>query len=244
MDFYLVCLILGFAGMAFLAVGGLGHGQGSHAHGGHVGHGGHAGDVNLHGAGHAGALHAGAQAGHAGHAVAPHAEGAHVQHAGHVHAHHGHGEGGGDARSLVLSGLGNLVSPRVISSVVFGMGAAGLLAHPYLGGPLLALAALAGGIGLEALAMRPMWNLMQRFVSRPAMTLETAVMETAQAVTSFDSRGQGLISVELDGQITQVLGTLRPADREAGVRVRAGDRVVIEAVDAGRNRCEVSYLGS
>jgi hypothetical protein len=242
MDFYLVSLILGFAGMAFLAVGGLGHGHGAHSHGGHtghVGHGGHAGDVNLHGGGHAGALHAGAQAGHA--VATAH----HAGHAAHGHAQHGHGEPQGvDARSLVLSGVGNLVSPRVISSVAFGMGAAGLLARPYLDGPLLAGAALAGGVGLEALVMRPMWNLMQRFVSRPAMTLETAVMETAQAVTSFDRRGQGLISVELDGQIRQVLGTLRPADREAGLRVRAGDRVLIEAVDAGRNCCTVSYLGS
>jgi hypothetical protein len=48
--------------------------------------------------------------------------------------------------------------------------------------------------------------------------------------------------VELDGQLVQVLGILRPEERSIGVRVRRGGRVRIEEVDAVRNRCLVSSL--
>jgi translation initiation factor IF-1 len=50
------------------------------------------------------------------------------------------------------------------------------------------------------------------------------------------------VEVELDGQVIQVLGTLQPADRLAGIKVRAGDRVRIEDVDTEQNRCTVSAL--
>ena len=65
-----------------------------------------------------------------------------------------------------------------------------------------------------------------------------------EAVTGFDRDGHGLVALELDGQVVQVLATLRAADRAAGVRVRAGDRVRVEEIDAARNRCVVSALGS
>ena len=45
--------------------------------------------------------------------------------------------------------------------------------------------------------------------------------------------------LELDGQVVQVLGSLRREDRDAGVRVRAGDPVRIDDIDAQRNRCTV-----
>jgi hypothetical protein len=61
-------------------------------------------------------------------------------------------------------------------------------------------------------------------------------------VTDFDAQGQGLIAVELDGQLVQVLGILRPEELSIGVRVRRGGRVRIEEVDAVRNRCLVSSL--
>jgi hypothetical protein len=61
-------------------------------------------------------------------------------------------------------------------------------------------------------------------------------------VTAFDENGQGLVAVDLDGQVVQVLATLPPPERAAGVRVHAGDRVRIESVDARRNRCTVSML--
>ena len=88
----------------------------------------------------------------------------------------------------------------------------------------------------------PIWNGLLHFASEPAQTLERAVFEIAQAVTDFDAQGQGLIAVELDGQLVQVLGILRPEELSIGVRVRRGERVRIEEVDAVRNRCLVSSL--
>jgi translation initiation factor IF-1 len=70
------------------------------------------------------------------------------------------------------------------------------------------------------------------------------VEDEVRAVTGFDRDGHGLVAVELDGQVVQILATLRAADRAAGVRVRAGDRVRVDEVDAARNRCVVSALGS
>ena len=69
--------------------------------------------------------------------------------------------------------------------------------------------------------------------------LASAIEDEARAVTNFDKNGQGLISVEVDGRVIQCLGTLITTDRDAGIRVRAGDTVRIEDVDADRNRCTV-----
>ena len=40
-----------------------------------------------------------------------------------------------------------------------------------------------------------------------------------------------MVSVEVDGQVVQLLGTLSPTDRALGVSVRAGARLRIEEVD-------------
>lgn len=101
------------------------------------------------------------------------------------------------------------------------------------------VAAVAGGVAFERLLVNPLWNFMFRFASSPAQTLESSVEDDAKAVTNFDKNGQGLIAVEVDGHVVQVLGTLTQTDRDSGVRVRAGDVVRIEDVDADRNRCTV-----
>ena len=133
-----------------------------------------------------------------------------------------------------------LLSPRVLFSILLGLGLTGMLGRELLGGVPLFAVSVVGGLLFERLAVTPLWNFLLRFASRPALTLESCVTDDATAVTAFDNRGQGLIAVEVDGQVVQVLGTLQAADREAGVRVKAGDRVRIEDVDAGRNRCTVS----
>ena len=80
-------------------------------------------------------------------------------------------------------------------------------------------------------------------LSAPALTLESAVSDEATAVTSFDANGQGIVSLEVDGQVVQILATLRPDDRALGTgRVRAGQRVRIDDVDAAKNRCTVSII--
>jgi translation initiation factor IF-1 len=136
----------------------------------------------------------------------------------------------------------SLLSPRVMFSFLLGMGTAGIVMRPLLGAfgnvPLFALAVL-GGAAFERYFVAPLWNFMVRFESNPAATLESAIDDEAKAVTNFDDSGHGLISIEVDGQMVQCLGALSASDRDAGIRIRAGDLVRIEDVDASRNRCTV-----
>jgi hypothetical protein len=166
-------------------------------------------------------------------------------------AHHHHGDNphhdlqqaGAHHGPMGLAGRAfwALASPRTAFSVLLGLGATGVLLRGPLGGGLVLLVvALLGGVALERLLVTPLWRFFERFASAPAMTLESAIADEAKAASSFDARGQGLVVVELDGQVVQVLGTLTPEERAAGIRVRAGDRLRIEDVDAARNRCTVS----
>jgi translation initiation factor IF-1 len=124
-----------------------------------------------------------------------------------------------------------------------GFGATGLIVERLVG-PFLALPiALVGGVAFESFIVRPIFNSLFRFESQPAQTLESALMSEARAVTGFDANGNGLISLELGGELVQVLGTQLNKDRAAGVRIRAGDTVRIEEVDGARNRCTVSRIG-
>jgi len=220
MDIYLTALALGGVGLAGMAVGGLGrHGHGHGDAHGHAGHGGHS--------------HAGHS--HAGHAHTSHDAGAHT--VAHGHGHQAHHAGEGHSNPLL-----SLMSPRLLFSVALGLGTAGLLLRGVLGEPLLFTAALAAGILFERAVVAPIWNLTFRFASNPASTLESSVMDEARAVTAFDKNGQGLIAVEVDGQMVQILGTLQSGDRAMNVKVPAGSRLRIEDVDAARNRCTVSLI--
>jgi hypothetical protein len=215
MDLYISSLLLGAAGLGVMALGGLGH----------RGHAGSAARGHGHASGH-------------GHGNA----------AGHLHGvrYPGHSQVAtnvASARSAVSNTLWTITSPRFLFSLALGFGTAGELLRPVLGGPLLAAAALAGGVLFERLLVSPLWNFAMRFASAPAVTLESSVSDEATAVTSFDANGQGIISLEVDGQVVQVLATLRLDDRALGpARVRAGQRVRIDEVDAAQNRCTVSLI--
>lgn len=215
MDLYSSSLLLGAAGLGVMALGGLGHR-------------GHAGSA-ARGHGHA--------AGHGHGNAAGHAHG--VRHPGHVtgaaHA--------SAARDAMSNTLWTITSPRFLFSLVLGFGTVGELLRPVLGGPLLLAAAVAGAVLFERVLVSPLWNFTMRFASAPAVTLESAVSDEATAVTSFDANGQGIVSLEVDGQVVQILATLRSDDRALGAaRVRAGQRVRIEDVDAAQNRCTVSLI--
>jgi hypothetical protein len=212
MDFYGISLLTGATGIVVMAVGGLSHGGGHAGHGGHA-HGGHAGH-----AGHA------APAGHAG----PSAQG-HVAAASHGAAGHHAG---------MQNPFYQLLSPRVLFALLVGFGAGGLLAAP-LGEPFRAGAAILAAAGFEALLVGPLWRFLFRFESSPAATLESAIDDEARAVTGFDAKGQGLVAVEVDGQIIQLLATLERDALQRGVHVRSGDVVRVAAVDAARGRCTV-----
>jgi len=137
----------------------------------------------------------------------------------------------------------SLLSPLVLFSVLLGFGAVGWLLGGWLSGVTLFLAALLGGLLFEYGAVRPVWNFLFRFASNPAQTLDTQLATAAIASSGFDTNGQGLVAVEVNGEIVQCLGTLRDDDRALGIRVRAGDQLRVESVDAARNRCTVSYVG-
>ena len=180
-------------------------------------------------------------AAHGGHGhVHLHAHGAHG-HAAKGPAHsHSHTAGGRAAASRTFW---TLMSPRFLFSFFLGFGAAGLIVRPFAGGAILAAAAVLGGVALERLLVSPLWNFSMRFAATPAATLESAIADEATAVTAFDANGQGIVSIEVDGQVVQILATLQPDHRAlAGPRIRAGQRVRIEEVDAERNRCTVSLI--
>ena len=214
MDSYTFALVLGGTGLVAMAATGLAHS------GSHDGAGGH--DAG----GHAHLPHADG-AGHPGHAAGAHA-------AGRTAAHHT-----GGLKSTLLS----LASPRVLFSLLVGFGLTGVVARPLLGGIALLVVAVAGAVVFERALVAPLWRGLFRFASNPATTLEGSLLSEARAASGFDNNGQGLVAVEVDGQIVQCLGTLREDDLALGVRVRAGDVLRVEQVDAARSRCTVSYVG-
>ncbi len=221
MDAYSFSLALGGLGLAVMGLRAAGQG---HSHGS--------------GQSHSPSHHGGGHQGHAGHGPAGHGAASAGQAAGHQVAHHHPGAPKGFGKSAWA-----WASPRVWFSVLVGAGASGLLAKAFLFEPLVLLIAVAGGLAFERFLVGPIWNFLLRFESRPALSLESTLYEEVLADTDFDQAGQGIVKVELDGQIVQLLGTLAPADR-AGDRVRRGARLRVEEVDAGRNRCVVSRIGS
>lgn len=185
--------------------------------------------------------------GHGGHAGGNgHGHGLiHVHGHGHGHGHadgHGHHAGAHVDGGFISRAFWSVTSPRFIFSFLLGLGAAGELLRPVTGGVLQLAGAVAGAVLFERILVTPLWNFSMRFASTPAQTLESAVSDEATAVTGFDANGNGIVSLEMDGQVVQILATLQPADRSLGARVRAGQKVRIEDVDAGTNRCTVSIL--
>ena len=167
---------------------------------------------------------------------------AHAHGHGHVGAKHTHQIHGSRARETAASWLWSLTSPRVLFSLLIGFGTTGLVLRNAWSRSLTLAAAVAGGLLFEQLFVGPVWNFLMRFASAPALTLESVLQDEVQAVTGFDAEGHGLITAEVDGQVVQMLASLRPEDRATGVRIRAGDRLRVEEVDGRRNRCVVSPL--
>ena len=223
MDSYTFSLALGGAGLVAMAATGLAH-SGAHT----------PGHDSSTAPGHSGSHDLGSVSGHAtSHGVAQ--PGTHSS--THSAAHAGVQTGG------LRSALVSLASPRLLFSLLVGFGLTGIVARPFLGGLLLTLVAVAGGILFERALVAPLWRLLFRFASNPAATLESSLMGEAHAASGFDKNGQGLVAIEVDGQVVQCLGTLQADDVALGVRVRSGDVLRVEEVDAARNRCIVSYVG-
>ena len=215
MDIYSLCLIAGVLGLGVMAVSGIGrHGGGAHGHGGHGGGHGHGGHAGGHG--------------HAGHG-----------HSGHGHGGHGSGSDGGFGAQAATW---MLMSPRFLFAGLLGFGLVGVALRSFVGGMLLLGAAIVGAIAIERLLVAPLWKLSMRFASNPANTLESATFSEVKVVSNFDANGQGIVALEVDGQVQQILATLSEADRAKGSKVRAGQLVRVDEVDGARHRCTVSVL--
>jgi membrane protein implicated in regulation of membrane protease activity len=159
-----------------------------------------------------------------------------------AHAHVGHGSAARGARAPG-SATGwrwtSLLSPRLLFALMVGFGAGGIAATPLSEPWRLGVALLAATI-FETLLVGPLWRFLFRFESQPATTLESAIEDEARAVTGFDANGNGLVSLEVDGQVVQLLATLADDERARGIRIHSGDLVRVAEVDAERGRCTVT----
>ena len=151
---------------------------------------------------------------------------------GHPHSNHTHGS----SEHSIVSQLLAFVSPRAIFSLALGFGAIGMTVS-FLPKILAVLVAGAGAILFERFLVEPYWYALFRFVSTPAKNLESVKGALATANTNFDANGQGLIELELDGQVRQVLGTLQ--DKTSSVT--RGAQVRIEVVNTDGS-CIVSKI--
>jgi hypothetical protein len=173
-----------------------------------------------------GLSHGGHHGQHSSHSHDVHSHG-HHSHSSHAHGTNDHGF----ASQLLI-----FLSPRAIFSLALGFGAIGMTVS-FLPQILAVLVAGAGAILFERLLVQPYWNAMFKFASTPAKNLESVKGATAIANTNFDANGQGVIELELDGQVRQVLGTLQ--DKTSGVT--RGAKVRIEAVKSDGS-CIVSKI--
>jgi len=165
---------------------------------------------------------------------------AHTAH--HGHAAHAHGSGKtfqgthDHAHASPLSTtLLSLASPRVLFSLALGFGLTGLLLSGWLPALIVLPLALLGAALFEGLLIRPYWNFLLRFESRPALTLASAAGAPALAATDFDGRGAGLITFELNGETRQMLAR----QQGAGPPVRRGEALTIDQIDEETNACTV-----
>ena len=136
-------------------------------------------------------------------------------------------------------------SPQGVLSWALGFGATGIVLHwpfPAASAWVLAPAAALGAWVFERGIVRPFWTFLFGFASRPARTLESSVRAEGRAASNFDRDGHGLVALDVDGQVVQLLGRLRGEERSAGWRVRSGDRVFVREVDPRRHHCTVSLV--
>ena len=259
MDLYTLFFATGALGMVAMAVLGVagGHGaarghSGARAHGAtphsHAGHA-HAG---AHAATHIAGAHAATHIAGAGRgAVGARVAGAKVSGVRATGARavgaKANGARGGRAANGARGGLKETISswlsPRVLFTLSLGIGATGLLLAPFISNDVLrAACSVAGGLFLEKALVAPLWSVLMRFGSAPARTLESALLEEAVAITAFDSQGCGLVSITLDGHEMRALARLQSESGLPPPRVRTGDKLIVESVDAARGQCVVSRL--
>ncbi len=219
-------MVIGLVGLTAMAVPAFAHG-----HNALSGHG-----VGHSGVGHAGIGHAGVGQG-IGHAAAAQ---------GMAHASVTPGARGALSQLLpadaTQQGLWRLVpSPRRVFSLLALYGAFGNAGTHAFHLSLLtaALAAALPALLLEWSALRPLWNVLFRVQAAPCSPLEQLISCEARAVVPFRN-GRGMVSAIRDGRSVQLMASLREEQRALPVKV--GDRLLIDDVDAARERVTVSFF--
>lgn len=154
-----------------------------------------------------------------------------------------HGAKGGlrsAPRNLLMSIVG--ISPIDLMAMAMGAGAMGIIGRKVLKQPefIVAMMAIAGAVVIDLLIVKPLFNALLRFASPPSEGLEGMISHLAQAATTFDAQGRGLVALTLDGQTTQILATLEEGELSAGTKVKKGDQLVVLEVDPKTNKCRVS----
>jgi hypothetical protein len=213
-------MVIGLVGLAAMAIPAFGH-----THGALSGHSAHGISHAVHGAPHG--VH-GVPRGMP-HASAPSARGALQQM---IPA-----DAGRDSRFHWLP------SPRALFSVLALYGAFGnACVHAlHLSATSAALAAFAPALLVEALLVRPLWNVLFRVQAAECSPLAHLVLSEARAVVPFRN-GRGLVSTVRDGRHVQLAAGLREDQRTFPVKV--GDRLLIEQVDVATERVTVSVYPS
>ena len=178
----------------------------------------------------------------------------HAGHSGHAHGGQSHGEqshtgqGHGQQHSEHSQGrdfslLWSLLSPLTFFSLCLGIGATGLLLRPlHLATGVVAAAALLGGGIFYGLLIRPLLGFVFKFASRPSDALEGTLAREAEALTSFDAFGKGLVRLTVDGQIVRIIATLEDSDRTDAQPVQRGEKLTVTSVDGHTNSCHVTRL--
>jgi len=134
------------------------------------------------------------------------------------------------------------ISPIDIFALSLGAGATGILGRHSIDPALLPYAAAIGAMILNYGIVRPMFMLAMKFVGVPSEGLLGAVATMGEAMTKFDQEGKGLIHLVLDGEDKQFLARLDQTDRELGVQVGKGDKLLVLEVDEARNTCRVTRV--
>ena len=132
-----------------------------------------------------------------------------------------------------------LPSPRAVFSTfaLYGaFGNAGVHAF-HLSFAAAAIAAAFPALLVERLLVRPLWNVVFRLEGPACSPLDQLILSPAEAVTPFRN-GRGLVSTVRDGRRVQLVATLRKD--QMGQQVPVGTRLLIEDVDAAKERVTVS----
>lgn len=142
-------------------------------------------------------------------------------------------------QTFFMVGFG-IISPLNIFAFCLAFGATGLLLSHFIAARWLTTLAILAGLIFTFGVIGPMMSLLMKFESTPSSGLQGLVSAPVSAISAFDDSGRGLVLVELDGQLRQVLAKLDPHEISNGIKVHKGDQLYVMEVDSQSNQILVS----